>query len=320
MAKDPAALFYIDHWLVATAEMRADCRGWYVNLVLHQFKSGSLPDDMEELANLANVRFSEYAMFQQVWQQVLKHKFKVLPTGRLQDVEAAEIVQAREEFKEKRAAAGRMSAFIKLIRKDLCQDENVLMYVKKNVNPEHIITSDQHVLKQVFNHLFQLYINKDKIINKNRKEDGIGGTGEKETEGEGAEAPPADLPESEPDDPPPENWNAHPGKSERSLELPKVKADCALELLLINGATAQSHHVEKLWEVFKNQHFNGEKFYYSPNDAYNHFINWAKTQKINGNKTNSSNSVARTGTSTAQIRSLEHLRATVLGGANRPSD
>ena len=37
--RDPAVLFYIDtfFWLTATAEMDSDVRGWYLNLILHQF-------------------------------------------------------------------------------------------------------------------------------------------------------------------------------------------------------------------------------------------------------------------------------------------
>ncbi len=71
--KDPAVLFYIDSWLVSTKEMQADARGWYLNLILHQYDKGSLPIDIEELANLADVRFSEYEKFKKTFQQVLQH-------------------------------------------------------------------------------------------------------------------------------------------------------------------------------------------------------------------------------------------------------
>lgn len=276
MAKDPAALFYIDHWLVATREMRADCRGWYLNLVLHQFKSGTLPNDVEELANLASVRISEFDLFQQVWQQVLQQKFEVLSTGRLQDMEAAAIIRAREEFKDKRAASGRMSAFIKLIRRELCQDENVIFFVKKNVKDEQIVTMDQHVLKHVFRQMFQLYINTNK--NKDKKEDVIGGAGGEEGEREGSVGDPLD----EPPEPPPPGWNPFPGLPETGLELPQNKAKCALELLILNGVKAEMPHIGTLWEVFKNQNFTARKFYQNPDEVYSHFINWGKNQKING--------------------------------------
>ena len=265
MAKDPAALFFIDRWLVATAEMRADCRGWYLNLILQQFDKKTLPSDIEELANLANVRISEFEVFQQVWQQVLKQRFEVLSTGRIQDIEAAEIIRGREEFKGKRAAAGRMSAFTQFIRKELCKDENVISFIKKNVDPQQIETSDQQVYQHVFKQLLQLYINKNKDKTQDRVEGGMGG----DEEGEG-----------EPDTPPPD-WNQFPGPKSQ-LDLPEVKADAALEMLLINGAKALPEHIPRLWKVFKTTHFTGKKFYHDPNDVFTHFINWSKSQKVNG--------------------------------------
>jgi hypothetical protein len=178
MPKDPAVLFFIAKWLVATKEMKADCRGWYLNLVLHQFDKGDLPNDVEELANLADVRISEYTIFQQTWQHVLQHKFKQNSNGRLENSYAAEILKGREQFKEKRSEAGKMSVFVKYIRANLCADENVIQFIKKNTDLTDIDVSDQHMLKQVFEQKHQLYINT--IVNtntiKNTKEGGVGET------------------------------------------------------------------------------------------------------------------------------------------------
>ncbi|WP_312208251.1 DUF1376 domain-containing protein, partial [Empedobacter sp.] len=69
MKKDPAVLLYINDWLVSTADMDADCRGWFLNLLLHNYDKGSLPDDIEKLAVLCNVRFSEFNRFEQVFEQ-----------------------------------------------------------------------------------------------------------------------------------------------------------------------------------------------------------------------------------------------------------
>ncbi len=43
-----------------------------------------------------------------------------------------------------------------------------------------------------------------------------------------------------------------------------------------------------LWEVFKVQNLTGKKFYASPGDVFTHFVNWAKTQKIDRKKTGAS--------------------------------
>ena len=73
--KDPAVLFYINDWLSSTAEMDADVRGWYLNLLLHNYDKKTLPNNVEKLAVLCNVKFSEYERFKQVFEQVLKQKF-----------------------------------------------------------------------------------------------------------------------------------------------------------------------------------------------------------------------------------------------------
>lgn len=283
--KDPAALFYIANFLVATAEMKGDCTGWYTRLILHQFDKKSLPNDLEELANLANVRSSEFDTFQQVWQQVLKQRFEVLPTGRLQDAEAAEIIRAREGYIDKRAAAGRKSAFIKMIRRELCQDENVIHFIKTNLKDEQIETKDQQVLKQVYRQMLQLYINID--INKEKGGKGIGGTGEKGEGGEGSS-----------------NWAGMPGTEQLTLELPDIKAGSAKLLMELAGVKATDEQVLKLWEIFKVQNFTGKRWYSAADDAYSHFINWSKTQKINGTGHEHAGPDAKLGTSTARTEAL----------------
>jgi hypothetical protein len=176
VAKDPAALFYIDTWLVATAEMKSECRGWYLNLILHQYDKKDLPNDIEELATLANVRVSEFEKFKDTWQQVLQHKFKQNANGRLENATAAEILRGREQFKDERSKAGKMSVFVKFIRANLCKDENAIFFIKKNVDLTHVDVNNQHMLEQVFEQMFQLYING----NGNKDLNGFkeGGTGE----------------------------------------------------------------------------------------------------------------------------------------------
>lgn len=74
--KDPAVLLYIDSWRTSTTEMDAITRAYYMDLLLHQYDKGSLPNDIEELANICRVRFSEFEQFKQVFEQVLKQVFE----------------------------------------------------------------------------------------------------------------------------------------------------------------------------------------------------------------------------------------------------
>jgi len=165
--KDPAALFYIDKWLVATAEMDADLRGWYLNLILHQYDKKSLPNDVEALAVLANVKFSEFERFKQMFEQVLKHKFKQDDEGRLKQHFAAEVIQAREKFTEKRGLAGKIGYFIKFVKRVHGDDYKFIEYLKNEIDFEKLDTKNEDSLKQVLKQMLKLYININKDLNNN---------------------------------------------------------------------------------------------------------------------------------------------------------
>jgi hypothetical protein len=97
-------------------------------------------------------------------------------------------------------------------------------------------------------------------------------------------------------------WRQMPGDEQRNLVLPADKAKSALELLVMAGQAATSEHVEKLWWVFKNQHFDGKKFYQSESEVFKHFVNWSKTQKINGTQSNGNHAGTKLGTSEGRTK------------------
>lgn len=168
MAKDPAALFYISNWLTSTAEMDSDCRGWYLNLILHQYDKGSLPNDIEKLAVLAGVKFSEYTRFEHVFKSVLNKKFEQGEDGRLRNSYADTIIKTREVFKEKRGDAGKKSYLMRFFKKyypEKAEDSGLYEFILKNISIDIDIKNEQ-VLKQVFKQMFELYINRNININK----------------------------------------------------------------------------------------------------------------------------------------------------------
>ncbi len=178
--KDPAVLFYISDWLTSTAEMDADCRGWYLNLLLHNYDKGSLSNDIETLANLAGVKFSEFARFKQVFEQVLKHKFEQTSEHRLNNPRTNEILRRREVFKEKRSLAGKTSYVLRYFKKTYKREMTRAFedFVKANIpslNIESINLKNEQVLKQVFEHLFELYRNGNGNRNKDLNKGGMGG-------------------------------------------------------------------------------------------------------------------------------------------------
>jgi uncharacterized protein YdaU (DUF1376 family) len=160
--KNPAVLLYISDWLTSTAEMDADCRGWYLNLLLHHYDKGSLPFEVENLALLAGVKHSEYNRFEHVFEHMLKHKFELNNEGRLINARAIAILQKRETYEAIRSDSGKISWIIRYFKKhykDYCTKDFV-DFVKtklKSFKIDDIDTKSEHMLKHMFEHMFKLY-------------------------------------------------------------------------------------------------------------------------------------------------------------------
>jgi uncharacterized protein YdaU (DUF1376 family) len=166
MAKDPAVLFYINDWLTSTAEMDADVRGWYLNLLLHNYDKKDLPNDVEKLAVLCNVKFSEYERFKQVFEQVLKQKFELTSENRLTNERTNDILKNREIFKDKRSNAGKVSYVMKYMAKNFNKQykvKDLKEFTKENFD-YNIDLKNEQVLKQVFEQVFELYRNENESI------------------------------------------------------------------------------------------------------------------------------------------------------------
>src|SRR3990167_9891308 len=154
--KDPAILFYYDTWLTATAEMDADVSTWYLNLLIHNYDKSSLPNNIETLASLARVKFSEFERFKQVFEQVLKQKFEQTPDGRLNNPVTNEILRKRELYLNKRSDAGKLSYILKYYRSKYKITKEFENFIKTKIDVNIDIKNEQ-VLKQVFEHLSELY-------------------------------------------------------------------------------------------------------------------------------------------------------------------
>jgi hypothetical protein len=165
--KDPAVLFYINDWLTSTAEMDADVRGWYLNLLLHNYDKTDLPNDVEKLAVLCNVKFSEYERFKQVFEQVLKQKFEQTENNRLTNLRTNDILKNREIFKDKRSNAGKVSYVMKYFAKNYSKEYRIKAikdFTKDNFDYDIDLKNEQ-VLKQVFEQVFELYRNENENNN-----------------------------------------------------------------------------------------------------------------------------------------------------------
>lgn len=189
MAKDPAALLYIDKWITATQGMTGSAKGWFLDLILYQYDKGSLPNDEDELASICRIRPSEATQFEQVFKQVLKQKFEQNSEQRLENSFAKEILRKRELFKDKRSGAGKISYLRKVFISQHPQNDKALAFFLSEITKHDLSdidvknqTSVQNLFKQVFKQkselLLNVIVNEDVIINSKGKE----GPGEKPLE------------------------------------------------------------------------------------------------------------------------------------------
>ena len=80
-------------------------------------------------------------------------------------------------------------------------------------------------------------------------------------------------------------WNTKPGKEFLEMDLDETKAGAVKQLFkLSKNHNLTNDQLKGLWYAFKVQNFTGENYYATPNKAYSHFINWAKTQTVNDAK------------------------------------
>lgn len=173
MAKDPALLFYIANWLTSTAGMDADARGWYLNLMLHNYDKGGLENDIEILAQLAGVKFSEFERFKQVLEQVLKQKFVINEaSGLLENPKTMEILKSREVYKDKRQRSGNIGVVIKTAKSIIGFNKKYIEMLKDQLftftDEEIEQAKAEQVLKQMLKLYINININKDISIEDNK--------------------------------------------------------------------------------------------------------------------------------------------------------
>lgn len=116
------------------------------------------------------------------------------------------------------------------------------------------------------------------------------------------------------------NWNKKPGTDFLEMDLNEVKAGAVKELFRITkNHNLTNDQLKSLWQVFKAQNFTGQKFYETPNDVYSHFINWSKTQTVNGTHQQSTTANGKRVTKSSGAEQLiaklaEEIRADGAGG------
>lgn len=150
MAQDPAFLMYYGKWLNSTSGWDADIRGWYIDLLCHQAdKPDGLPDDVEQLAVLAGVKFSQFERFKHSWKHTLECKF-VKNNGLLINKKMEETILDRRGYSERQSLRGRIGYFIKVAKTQLNVPEQYLGEIAKRLQEENIQEKTKEESQAVF--------------------------------------------------------------------------------------------------------------------------------------------------------------------------
>ncbi|MCK5906352.1 MAG: DUF1376 domain-containing protein [Flavobacteriales bacterium] len=232
MAQDPAFLFYHSDWLTSTNSMKADERGYYIQLLANQSALGSLPNDIEELANLAGVRFSEFETFKQVFEHTLKAKFILNTEGRFVNLKLVEVKAKRKEFSQKQSIRGKIGAKIKKAIKDYNLDKSQQTTLRNYVKENNLYEKNIEDLEVNFKHMLEalLSIENENINNKSKIKNN-GGVGEfipREVE----------------------------GTVNLDFDLPKGKTRCLTPPEIIIPFTQPFHQTWQQWKTYLKAEFN----------------------------------------------------------------
>lgn len=111
----------VGDWLKGTSGMKAEMKGVYINLLLHQWDHGFLPSDLEELALIT-------PEVGKVWDK-LKEKFPESEPGKLQNIKLEEVRNFWAKQKKNGTSGGRP--------KRNNPDGNPNTIPKENPNPNH---------------------------------------------------------------------------------------------------------------------------------------------------------------------------------------
>lgn len=250
--KDPAFLFYPKDWLQGTSMLMPEEKGVFIDLLAHQHQDGAIPSDTKRLARMAGLSHDE---FLPIW-ATLKAKFRQANFGYLVNQKLTNVVNKRIAKSRLKTITGTLASVVRLSRATPEQKEQI----KKMFNINQFLETTDEFLNQDITGWFNSRLKDIENANGNETVDVL----REESVREGG-------------------WIGKPGAESLDLELDPVKGGAVIELFKFT----KNHDLTKpeligLWGIFKKQNFTGQKFYQSKNDVFSHFINWSKTQNING--------------------------------------
>lgn len=140
MAKDPAFLFYPNHWLQGTSAMMPDEKGVYIDLLSHQHQDKTLPNDIKRLSRMCGLSIEE---FTRIWEVVSK-KFTTNSDNRLVNRKLTEVMTERSTKSSTNKITGQFAALLRT--SNYTHDFRELL--KKEFNIDHFMTKSDRSVKE----------------------------------------------------------------------------------------------------------------------------------------------------------------------------
>ena len=143
MSKDPAILFYYKDFDSDTADWEADAIGWYVRLLIFQSGNGYVPSDIEGLAQVARVRFSDYQLFCDRWARRLACKFEAHSEGKLYNKFLSEVQLKRKSGAIKKSVLAVFGNFIKSTELSLKEEKELKILFHKDTSFYDVLDAEK---------------------------------------------------------------------------------------------------------------------------------------------------------------------------------
>lgn len=144
MAQDPAFLMYYKDIVTSCASWDADELGWYVRLLCHQAdKPNGLENDLESLAILASVKFSQFERFKLCWERRLKAKFEANPSGLIVNRRQEEVINKRKEYSESQSIKGIIGSLIKKVKSVTSLTTEQTAYIASELESEDLLNKSK---------------------------------------------------------------------------------------------------------------------------------------------------------------------------------
>jgi len=143
MSKDPAILFYYKDFDSDTADWEADAVGWYMRLLIFQSGNGYVPSGIEDLAQVARVRFSDYQTFCERWTKRLACKFETLSEGKLYNKFLSKVQSKRKSGAIKKSVLAVFGNYIKSEDLSLEEEKELKILFHKDTSFYDILDSEK---------------------------------------------------------------------------------------------------------------------------------------------------------------------------------